>query len=107
KTSRNHQPVNVHAPALPPAPALTIISSIFQPRYIIESPEIACIGTTQLFLLPNLLLHTASTIGLQSNLREYGYIANEKIPICPYDRYCLSKNGTDPDANPIGIPWRK
>lgn len=57
--------------------------------------------------LPNVGLQTASTIGLQSNFSEYGYDANEKTPICPYDKCGFNKNGTDPVARPIGIPCRK
>lgn len=61
----------------------------------------------QLFLLPSLGLHTASTIGLHNNFNEYGYDANVKTPICPYERCCFRRKGTDPDAKPMGIPCRK
>jgi hypothetical protein len=46
-------------------------------------------------------------MGLQNSLSEYGYEAREKIPIWPYERYGLSKKGTEPVARPMGIPWRK
>lgn len=89
------------------APAETIISLILLPKYIIPNPENICIGMIQLFLLPILGFHTASTIGLHSNFNEYGYTANENTPICPYDRCFFNRNGTDPDANPMGMPCRK
>ncbi|MBZ6373579.1 MAG: hypothetical protein LBE67_00805 [Kocuria palustris] len=40
-------------------------------------------------------------------MSEYGYEASEKIPIWPYERYGLSRKGTEPVARPMGIPWRK
>jgi hypothetical protein len=41
------------------------------------NPDIIWMGRIQLFLLPTFLLHTASTIGLHSSFRLYGYDASE------------------------------
>lgn len=107
KTRKNHHHVNTHTPDPSLAPAAIIMSFTRPPRYNIPIPEQTCIGKIQLFLLPNLELQTASTMGLHSSLSEYGYDASEKTPICPYERCCLSRKGTDPEANPIGIPCKK
>lgn len=107
KTRKNHHHVNDRTPDPSLAPAATIISLTLPPRYIMPIPEHTWIGIIQLFLLPSLGLHTASTIGLHSSFNEYGYDANVKTPICPYERCCFRRKGTDPDANPMGIPCRK
>jgi hypothetical protein len=72
-----------------------------------ENPEQTWMGRIQLFLRPTKGVHTASTIGLHSSFSEYGYAASENTPIDEYDTTCLSRNGTDPMANPIGMPCRK
>jgi len=42
---------------------------------------ISCIGTTHDLRRPKLELYSESTIGLQSNLKLYGYEAKEKTPM--------------------------
>ena len=106
-TKKNHHHVNVQTPDPSVAPAETIISFIRPPKYIMPKPEHICMGKIQLFLLPTLGLHTASTIGLQSNFNEYGYDASENTPIWAYDKCFFNKNGTDPVASPMGIPCKK
>jgi hypothetical protein len=106
KTSANHHHVKFQTP---PSVSLAsfIIRLMFFPSQIMEKPEMVWIGRIQLLRRPTLGDHTASTIGLHRSFNEYGYAASEKTPMAEYETTFLSRNGTDPCANPIGMPWRK
>lgn len=107
KTSANHHHVKPHIPLPSSCPACSIIPFTFDPSHSIENPEMVWIGKIQLFLLPSLGVQTASTMGLQNSFNEYGYAAREKTPIDEYETTLFNRNGTDPAANPIGMPCRK
>lgn len=83
KTSPNHHQVNPQTPEPPSLPAESIILSTLAASQSIPIPLSVCMGRIQLFLLPIFRFHTASTIGLHSSFKLYGYIASEKTPICP------------------------
>ena len=54
---------------------------MFFPSQIMEKPEMVWMGRIQLLRRPTVGDHTASTMGLQRSLREYGYAASEKTPM--------------------------
>lgn len=106
KTRANHHHVKVHT-LLSDSPASVINWLMFLPSQIIENPEMVWMGKIQLFLRPTFGDHIASTIGLQRSFSEYGYAASEKTPMAEYETTFLSRNGTEPCARPMGMPWRK